>query len=85
MTDATGIHRAPALAHQKDIARCADWERVVARYEARDRAALTKEAEAYSTKYPFDPLVQVYLRRAWVHLHSPPPKDWDGVEKFQTK
>ena len=72
-------------ASDQDLARCAAWEAVYSSYMARDWSGTIAAVGDFSKSYPADPLADVYLKRAWVYLMSPPDDSWDGVETHLTK
>ena len=63
----------------------AEWATAYDVYAGRDWFRAQDAMEAFAGKYPDDGVVRIYLERIIAFLIEPPPADWDGIMRFQTK
>ncbi len=61
------------------------FEAAVALYRARDWTGAIERFQALADLAPDDRPTEIYLERARTFLASPPPENWDGVWRFDTK
>ena len=66
-------------------AKCVAWEAFYARYTARDWAQAGEAIAQFTAAYPDDRLGGIFLERVRTFEASPPPKDWDGATRFESK
>ena len=70
---------------EKKRATLARYEAALAAYHARRFAEGRDLLEALAKINPADHLVTLYLERCRAFVAAPPPSDWDGVVKLETK
>lgn len=63
----------------------AHFDAAVAVYRAQDWSNAVERFQALSVLAPNDRPTEIYIERAKAFLASPPPGDWDGVWRFDTK
>jgi hypothetical protein len=61
------------------------WEAAIYLYRARDFQAALPAFETLLKARPQDAVTKLYVKRAAEYLAWPPPPEWDGVQKFETK
>jgi adenylate cyclase len=81
-----GTHdNGPDAASPAAIALCEEWSKAVATYRARDWSKALEVFRRFVEAHPADPVAPIYIERCTRLLAAPPPADWDGAERFDSK
>lgn len=70
---------------QSDVDYVRLWTAAMTLYRARDFQAALPAFETLVRTRPHDPVAKIYVKRAAEYVAWPPPPDWDGVAKFESK
>ncbi|MBE1283560.1 MAG: HAMP domain-containing protein [Rhodobacteraceae bacterium] len=63
----------------------AQWQSCLALYQASDWSRALEQFQAHHSKASNPFLVQVYIDRCEQFVNAPPPPDWDGIFRYQSK
>jgi adenylate cyclase len=75
----------PLAATAHDRALCRSWGAIVAAYQCRDWTKARETVAAFAAAYPNDPVAGVFADRIEHFIAAPPPTEWDGVTRFESK
>ncbi|MSO97427.1 MAG: adenylate/guanylate cyclase domain-containing protein [Rhodospirillaceae bacterium] len=64
---------------------CESWAKVWAAYTSRDWKKAYAAVINHTDKFPNDGPGELFARRLSEYLSSPPPPDWDGATRFESK
>jgi adenylate cyclase len=79
-------HAAPDLAVDlHTVALCEVWTRFYQRYLSRDWSAAAEALAQFIARFGEDTLTGIYAERIARFKADPPPADWDGVIRYNTK
>jgi adenylate cyclase len=62
-----------------------DWTKVYEVYASQDWLHALDTLEAFAGSYPDDLVARIYIDRVIEFLLEPPPKEWDGIMRFNKK
>jgi adenylate cyclase len=62
-----------------------DWNTFCEMYAGHEWRRALETLEVFAREYPNDVVAAIYRDRVEGFLHRPPPRDWDGITRFDTK
>ncbi|MET0867472.1 MAG: adenylate/guanylate cyclase domain-containing protein [Pseudorhodoplanes sp.] len=75
----------PDAASEATITSCKEWSEAIAGYRSRNWNDAFERFRRFADRHPSDPVAPLYIERCRLLLSSPPPSDWDGAERFDSK
>lgn len=70
---------------EQNIAFVSDWNEALTDYKNRNWVKALDAMEHFAKRYSDDGVARIYLDRIIEYIANPPPDDWDGVTRFNTK